>query len=296
MERREEDSRQDRAARRLTMITIAGSALLALALLAIYLGFHSQLALAQAADSLFDTIGGGGLLWAIYASLQPADREHPQGHAAAQSVAALVVAVLAGVLAAEVLRSAVAALFGSTKPALEWPVAVVFATKVAFKSAIVLFAGQLLKRQRNAALSALRVDARNDVLVGSLALLGFLFDRLGIPHVDALLAIGLSLYIAYAGLRLGLDNASLLLGESASSERQQQLLAQALLVPGVRAAPTVQAVWRGARLHVQLSIAVDADLPLRAAHDIGHAVEKQLLSAPDVSQVSVHVEPVGASA
>jgi ferrous-iron efflux pump FieF len=292
MDRKEVLPEEAAAPRRLTLATIAGSALLAVALVGVYLLFRSQLALAQAADSLFDMIGGAGLLWALHHSQRPADREHPQGHQLAQPVAALVVAVLAGVLAAEVLRSAAAALFESARPVLDWPVAAVFAGKVLFKGIIVSIAGRLLRRGRNPALSALRMDARNDVLVGSLALIGLGLERLGLPRVDPLLAIGVALYIAYAGLQLGRENASLLLGESASLERQQQLLARAFEVPGVRSAGALLAVWRGTRLSVQLTAAVDAALSLRAAHEIGHSVEQRLLQEPDVGEVIVHVEPI----
>ena len=278
--------------RRLSLAASLGSLLLAVALFWVHRVFHSQLALAQAADSLFDMVGGVGLVWAIHISTRPADPEHPQGHSLAQPVAALVVAVLAGVLAGEVLHSALGALFSVSRPAVDWPVAVVFGAKVVFKVMVVALASRSVARRRNPALAALRMDARNDVLVGSLALLGLILERAGLPRVDPVLALGIVVYIAYAGLRLGRENASLLMGESASVVRQQQLAALARSVPGVRAAGAVVAVWRGALLHVQLSAAVDSSLTLRAAHDIGHAVEQRLLAEPDVGHVITHVEPV----
>lgn len=287
----EEESQSVATPFRLTALTIAGSAVLALGLLGVYRAFQSQIALAQAADSLFDMIGGGGLMWALHHSQRPADQEHPQGHSLAQPVAALVVAVLAGVLAAEVLRSALSALLGAARPHLDWPAAGVFSAKVVFKTFIVIVCARSLRRRRNAALAALRMDARNDVLVGSLALVGLFLERVGLPRVDSILAIGIALYIAYAGLRLGRENASLLLGESATLERQQELTALAAAVPGVRGTSALLAVWRGSLLHVQLSIQVDPMLSLREAHAIGHAVETKLSAAPDVGPVVVHVEP-----
>lgn len=280
------------APQRLTQVTILGSALLALALAGVYLSDDSQLALAQAADSLFDTIGGLGLLWAIHHSRRPADAEHPQGHMLAQPVAALVVAVLSGVLAAEVLRASISALLSGARPRLDWPMAAVYLAKILFKGAIVAVAGRLLATRRSPTLAALRVDARNDMLVGGLAILGFLLERRGLSCIDPLLASGVALYIAYSGLRLGRENASLLLGESASAERQRQLLSLAREVTSVSAVSGLLAVWHGSRLHVQLTAAVDEALPLRAAHQIGHAIEAKLLAEPDVESVSVHLEPL----
>lgn len=283
---------QDSAARGLMLATIIGSLLFAVALLAAHQFFHSQLALAQAADSLVDMMGGAALAWALRESSRPADPEHPQGHALAQPIAALVVAVLSGVLSAEVLRSACSALFGAARPILDWPLAAAFLGKVGFKSVIMLRASQLLRRRRSSTLTALRVDARNDVLVCSLALFGLILAHASLPRVDAVLAFGIAVYIAYSGLQLGRENASLLLGESASSERRRQLLETVHSVPGVQGAGSLVAVWRGALLHVQLNALVDGSLSLRAAHDLGHIVEQRLCAEPDVGQVAVHVEPV----
>lgn len=292
MDSKAQAQKQDAAARRLTLATILGSVLMATALLLVYARSGSQLALAQAADSAFDMIGGLALLWALHVSTRPADTEHPQGHSLAQPVAALIVAVLAGVLSAEVLRSALAALLTDSNPVLDGSVAAVFAAKVMFKAVVVMLARLSLRGRRSPALSALQMDARNDSLVGSLALLGLGLVRAGLPRVDAALAVGLAGYITYAGLQLGRENISLLLGESASVARLQQLTALACGTPGVKSASALIAIWRGARLHIQLSAAVDSSLTLRSAHDIGHLVEQRLLLEPDVGHVIVHIEPV----
>ena len=125
----------------------------------------------------------------------------------------------------------------------------------------------------------------------ALWVIGLCLDRVSLLRMDAILALGVAVYIAYAGLQLGRENVSLLLGESASTERQQQLAEAARAVPGVHAASSVTAVWRGALLHVQLSVMVDGSLSVSAAHEIGHAVEQRLLTESDIGQVTVHIEP-----
>lgn len=284
---------QERGALSTSLIatTVLGSVALAGVLLAVHIRSGSQLALAQAADSLADTLGAAALLWAVRASARPPDEEHPTGHARAESIAALIVAVLVGVLAVEVLRSAVAALAGSTPVKLDWPVAAVFAAKVGFKAVILGRASTLLRHRRNPVLVALRTDARNDLLVGALALLGFVLTRVGLPRLDSILAIGVALYIAVSGLQLGRENVSLLLGKSVSPEHQQQLASQARSVAGVIGIQDVVAIWHGPWLHVQLTATVDDSLRLREAHAIGHAVERRLLMELEVRQVSVHIEP-----
>lgn len=284
-------TRDDGPPNRLIGTTVAGSLVLAGALFGVYYIFSSQIALAQAADSLSDVLGGAALLWAVRASHRPPDEEHPGGHARAESIGALIVAVLAGVLSVEVLRSAITALLSGASPALDWPAASVFAAKVIFKATIAWVAQLHLRRRRNPALRALQMDARNDLLVGLLALVGFGMARLGLPRVDAVLAAGIAVYIGYAGLRLGRENVSLLLGESASNEHREHLEGAAREVEGVRGVHDVIAIWHGTKLHVQLTAAVDGSLQVREAHEIGHAVEHRLRAEPEVREATVHIEP-----
>src|SRR5690606_3951461 len=162
------------------------------------------------------------------------DEGHPLGHARAEPIAALVVAVLAGVLSVEVIRGALVALTTGAQPELGWPVAAVFAAKVAFKGAIVILATRAARGHRNPVLDALRVDSRNDVLVGGVALVGFVLVRAGFPAMDAWLAIVVAAYVAYAGVRLARENVGLLMGAAAPKERRAELLEIARAVPGVR--------------------------------------------------------------
>ena len=80
---------------------------MAIALVGMHIVSGSQLALAQAADSVSDMFAGVVLTWAVKQASQPADAEHPLGHGRAEPLAALAVALLAGVLSVEVLRTAV---------------------------------------------------------------------------------------------------------------------------------------------------------------------------------------------
>ncbi|HXS19004.1 MAG TPA: cation transporter, partial [Polyangiaceae bacterium] len=95
---------------RLTLLTLVGSGFLSVALLGAYISYHSQLALAQFADSLLDVMTASVLAWTVRLSAKPEDKDHHFGHKRAQPLGALVTAVLTGVLAAEVVQHAVTAL------------------------------------------------------------------------------------------------------------------------------------------------------------------------------------------
>lgn len=279
-------------AERLAYASVAGSCAMVAALVSVYALFASQLALAQAADSLSDVIGGAVLAWAVREAAQPADPGHPLGHARAEPLAALLVAVLTSVLAFEVLRTAIGALLSGAHAVLEWPIAFAFVAKVAFKGVIVALATRAAGSGRaNPALDALRTDARNDVLVCSVAIVGFGFARWGHPAADAWLAIPLGAYVGVSGIRLARQNIGLVMSAAAPPETMARLRRVAAEVARVERVDKLVATWTGSSLHVQVEIAVAGDIAVREAHDVAHAVTARLEQEEDVAEVVVHVNP-----
>lgn len=278
------------AADRITLASVLLSVGLLALLFAAYLAHDSRLALAQAADSFSDVFTASALLWALRVSVQPPDENHPFGHQSAQPIAALVAAVLAGVLAVEVVRSAVAAIVAGAEPSMAWPLAGAFALKIVAKATVSALAGRQHRRVASPALRALQVDARNDVLVGLLAVLGFFGARYGYPGLDAWLALPIGLYIGASGVGLGVENIRLLMGEAPPPERRAALLAAAREISGVREARGLKARYQGSELSVVVDVLVNPELSVREAHDIGEAVEARLREEPDVCQAMVHVD------
>ena len=278
------------AQRVLSLVSVAFSLALVAALFACYWRFDSQLALAQAADSFMDVFTAAVLAWTVSVGARPRDEDHPFGHTRAEPIGALVAAVIAGVLAFEVARNAIDALASGRHAQTDWLLLAVFCVKTAFKGGMFAAAGAVLRRGPSPALSALRLDARNDVLLGLVAIGGFFGARHGMPALDALLALPVAGWIAHSGVRLARDNIRLLMGEAPSEKRQAELLALAARVPGVHKTPSLRAHFVGTELHLHVIIIVDAALPLRDAHDIGEAVRERLESEPDVGHCSVHID------
>lgn len=266
------------------------SVLLVVALYACFWVFHSQLALAQAADSFMDVFTASVLGWTVAVAARPSDEDHPFGHSRAEPIGALVAAVVAGVLAIEVGRSAIMALVGGEQIRLDWLLVVVFGAKTVVKSIVVLLARMIGKRQSSPALDALRVDARNDVLVSLVAIAGFFGARYGMEKLDAILALPVAVWIALAGLRLARENIKLLMGEAPPQARQDELRALAGAVEGVVDAHDLRAHFVGTHLHLQVHVLVNPELSVGKAHDIGEAVRQRLEQEADVAQCFVHID------
>lgn len=268
---------------RLAAANVGMSVVLLGGLATVYLLYDSLLALAQAADSMADAFTGIVLLYSVHVASQPPDDEHPLGHRRAEPIAALLAAMMAGVLAVEVLRSAIEALMAGSQPELAWPLAVVFGAKIAAKLVLAVAARRRRRSRDGPALQAIYMDARNDVLLSGLSLIGFFAAKYGADiGWDSWLAIPVALWIGYSGLDLGRDNIKLLMGEAPSDERLAELEQIARSISGVRSVHGLKAQYLGNALGVMIDIVVDRGCSLKRAHDLGHAVERALLEEPDV--------------
>jgi cation diffusion facilitator family transporter len=209
------------------------------------------------------------------------------GHTRAEPLGALLIALLAGVLALEVGSSAVASLLEGAEMIPSFLLVGFFAGKVLFKAAV----WRLAAKRRGPAFSALLVDARNDCVVGVVAVLGFWGARLGTPEVDAWLALPASLWIGWSGFSLARENIDLLMGVAPDPARQRALLRMAASVRGVRDAHDLVAHSLGTQLSVHVHITVDGQLSVREGHDIGEEVRALLIAEEDVGHCSVHIDP-----
>jgi ferrous-iron efflux pump FieF len=274
--------------RTLPLITLAVSVLMLGGLGTGWWLLSSQLAMAQAADSLMDVFTAAVLTFTVSISALPEDENHPFGHTRAQPIGALVVAVLAGVLAFEVGRSSIEAILTGREPEFALWLISIFAAKVLFKAIIFVFARRRAKY--SPALQALAVDARNDVLVSGVAIVGFFAAGFGLPMLDAWLALPIALWIAWAGVELARDNIRLLMGEAPPEERRAELQTIAGNQTGVVAAHDLRAHFLGTKLHVHVHVVVDPEISVKDAHDIGEGVRIAIESEQDVAHCSVHID------
>ncbi len=262
----------------------------------VYLSTESQLILAQGADSLFDLAAGVILAITASVSLQPHDDNHPFGHQRAEPIGALVTAILAGVLAMEVLHSAFSNLISGEVRVLGQVVAGVLGLKFLLKTSLLV---GLLRRkgpQRSSALHAVLVDTRNDVLATLSSLGGWLMVREGLAWADAAMAIPVALYIGYSGFALAQENLRYLMGEAPDEKLHSKLVSVAAERPGVLEVKRIRAQYLGQRLHVEATILIGDQNSATQGHDIALDVRRAMEKLEEVEEVFVHVDTRGSNA
>lgn len=151
------------------------------------------------------------------------------------------------------------------------------------------------RRIGSAALVADGYHARTDGLTSLAVLGGAIGVWLGFGIADPLIGLTISVVI----LRIVWSSAKSVLTralDGVEPEAVEQIRDQATQVAGVREVAGVRARWNGHRLHADLDIAVDPDLPASAAHEVAVAVRHRLLhGVPHLGEAVVHVDPATAS-
>jgi cation diffusion facilitator family transporter len=251
-----------RLKQRAALASVAASAALTLAKFAAGAMAGSLALLSEAAHNALD-IGASGLTYfAVREADKPADDDHPFGHAKFEAVAALAQTGFLLVLAIAV------AIEASRRIGQE--AASVDANVFAF-GAIVLSIGVDLARWRTLARvarktqsDALAADAlhfSSDLLSSVLVLAGLAATRAGWPNADAFAAIGVAVFIAVAGIRLGRRTVDALV-DAAPKGLAGALRVAVERVPGVAGADFVRLRRSGARIVGDLGVFVSRTLSL----------------------------------
>lgn len=248
--------------------------------------------LASATDSLLDALASGLTAWAVGASLEPPDQEHPYGHGKLEPLAGLAQSLLVGVSATGLLWQAWER-WQYPEPmhdtALGLGVMVVASLATLF----------LVREQRKVAAqtgsTAIAGDAlhyASDLLMNAAVMVALAASTwLGWSWADPLFGAVVALIVGRSAWQIGSDAVHLLMDREASADIRDALLALAVAEPGVLGVHRLRTRKSGLSLFVELHIELDGALPLREAHDLGERVSQRIRAAHPGAEVLVHLDP-----
>lgn len=280
--------------------TIGFAASIALALVKLVAGTwgRSSALVADAVESLADTIGSVLVWQALRVAAKPPDKDHPYGYGKAEALAALAVGALLVVAALYIVAKAFHEIVTPHEAPAPWTLAVLVA---------VVFVKELLFRfvMRGADAfdsDAARADAwhhRSDAITSAAAFVGVTVAVWGpaafnVPalvladEAAAILASGIILITATRLMRPALRE----LLDAAAHEMAERVAAAARRIEGVAAVEKVFVRKSGSGYHVDMHLHVDPDLSVRVAHALAGQVKATLRAEfANLTGVLIHVEP-----
>jgi divalent metal cation (Fe/Co/Zn/Cd) transporter len=132
---------------------------------------------------------------------------------------------------------------------------------------------------------------RSDALSSIVVLIGVLASYYGLPFLDGLVGMVLSVMIIYAGFKIARESASEILGKAPDEEELAAIVKTAKSVDGVRGVHDIIIHNYGSRKVISLHIEISNHLTITKAHAISEQVEQVLFDEMEYF-ATVHIDPL----
>lgn len=199
-------------------IGIVCNSLLFFGKLAVGLLCGSVSILADAVNNLSDVSSSVVTLLGFRMAQQPADRDHPYGHARYEYLSGLIVSFLILLIGGGLVKTSVEKILHPVSVAFSALTFIVLAVSVGVKLWMCLSLRRLGRKIRSTALLATSTDSRNDVVATSVVLLSCLTEHFFSLNIDGYAGLAVALFILYSGFQLAKEAVSMLLGKRADDE------------------------------------------------------------------------------
>lgn len=247
---------------------------------------------ADAMNNLSDASGSIVTLLGFRLADKPADEEHPYGHARAEYLSGLAVAVLILVIGVELGKSSFEKILHPVAVDFSPMALTILGASICLKLWMSLFNTSLGKKIDSTTLLATAQDSRNDCIATGAVLIAGIIERLTQLPVDGWMGLAVACFILYSGFDLAKDTISPLLGENAAPELRQEIVDYVKQQPKVLGYHDLMVHDYGpgqrfASLHVEMDYRED---PLEC-HELIDDMERECYESHRVHLV-IHYDPV----
>jgi cation diffusion facilitator family transporter len=268
---------------------------------------HSHALIADATESFADIFNSLVIWRGIVVAAAPADEEHPYGHSKAEPLAAAFGAVMLFVAALWITIKGGMDIYdwlhphaGNFREQPKWFTLVALGVVVLVKESLFRFVKSEGADIDN---SAVKTDAwhhRSDAITSVAAGIGIAIALIGGPKfvcADDAAAIFAALIIAFNGGLLLRPALSELMDKAPDPKIVGRIRQIAAATPGVERVEKCFVRKAGHLFFVEMHVEVDPQMTVLRSHEIAHVVKDKIREQmPNVSDVLVHIEPLGIAA
>ena len=255
---------------------------------------QSMALLADAVNSLADTVTTIVVLVAMHVARRPADEEHPYGHTRAEAIAGSSVAIIIAVVAALTIYKSFTHWHTEHILPPVWTLWIAGGNTI-IKELLYHYKKRIGKRTGSSALIANAWDHRADAFCSLSVLIGLsfvLFSEGKYYYADEVAAMIVGVAILFSAGHLYFKGANELLDAQGDKQLLEDIRVTALDVAGVTDVEKLRVRKSGLEYFADIHVHVPPDLTIAKAHSLGHVVKDELLTTyPKLRDVLVHVEP-----
>ena len=254
----------------------------------------SQAVVADAVHSLSDCTTDLAIIVGAHYWSQPADKNHPYGHARLETLVTIIIGVVLLGAALGLGWNAIETLHEKPSKPPGLIALIAAAVSILCKEGLYRWTARAGRRVKSAALTANAWHQRTDA-VSSVPVVLAVGAAVVVPKwtfLDHVGAIIVSLFIFHAALKIIWPGIQELIDSGAPAETYEKIRAIALQNSRVREVHKIRTRYVSQSLHVDLHVLVDGQLTVSEGHYIAGDVKGRILTeGPDVVDVVVHVEP-----
>ncbi|MBN1376318.1 MAG: cation transporter [Dehalococcoidia bacterium] len=247
---------------------------------------------AQAADSFLDIFSIAITFIALKMAVAPADEEHPFGHGKAESLAAIIQAILILGAGGFIIYSAIQRIIHSTTIEPDEGMAVMIISIIAS----FLLSRHLRRVARDTGSTAIDASARNisaDVYSAAGVLLGLLIVRItNLVILDPIIALVMAGFVLKAGYEVTVRSIHELMDHTLPKEEQETLIncikLHSTQLVGFHAVRTRRA---GSERFIDLHIVMPRNYSIEVVHAMCDHLEQDIKDKITSANVIIHEEP-----
>ncbi|MFA5431574.1 MAG: cation diffusion facilitator family transporter [Candidatus Paceibacterota bacterium] len=248
--------------------------------------------ISEAIHSLLDLGAAILTFFAVRFGDRPPDKDHPYGHGKIESVSALIETGLLFITSAWIIYEAVHRLmFKNVEVEATWYAFAVIIISIVVDISRSRALSKIGKETRSQALEADALHFSSDILSSLVVLIGLVFVFFGISGADSLAAIGVSLFVALAGYRLGKRTINVLLDAAPEgiSEKAKEIAEK---IEGVIAVELVRSRLLGPNSFIEMVIQIDRKMSMVKVQKIINNIEKEVEKDIPSSDISVRTRSI----
>lgn len=265
--------------------------LMVMKLAAGYFG-RSEAVFADGMESACDFIAILSTMIALKIGRKPYDENHPYGHGKAESLSAIVVALIIFATGGWILYSSVTTVINGVYQSPQLiAVAAAFVT-IIIKEWLYRFSMKTGSRLQSPALLAVAKDHRKDAVTSVATLIGVTGAFFGFSVLDPLAAGLTSFFIFHIGWETFSTAAHDLMDGQPEEEFITAVSAVAAGIDGVEHVHEIRGRRSGQYIIIDLKLEMDPEMTVKRSHDIALNVKKSIFDRfHNVGDVMIHINP-----
>jgi|TARA_Y100000031_G_scaffold129120_1_gene147939 cation diffusion facilitator family transporter len=284
------DDVAQKAKKRAATLSITSATVLTAIKIALALATNSLAILALAIDSILDIAGSVTAYFSVLISGRPPDSEHRYGHGKIENIGGLlitgIIIITVGFLAYESINRL---LFISTNISVGFVGIIGILFSISIEIGISWHLMRIAIRHNSQVLEANSLQFRMDIWTQSIVVIGLILVNMGYDAADSIIAILISVYIAYLGIKMGAKSIDVLL-DRVPIDLVKKIEIAVEGTEGVVKYENLRVRTSGPQTFVDMRIHVPRIFSLEKAHNIASEVEGRVKSAVSDVDVLVHVE------